>query len=58
MCKTKVQTNFYYDEARKCEHKKNITKLWCKIIFQTNVEQIERLALFVVLWGVNSNKLP
>jgi hypothetical protein len=38
--------------------KKNITKLWCKIVLQINVEQIEGHALFIVLWGISSKKLP
>ncbi len=30
---------FYYANICKHEHKKNMTRLWCKIIPKTNVEQ-------------------
>jgi hypothetical protein len=39
MCKTIVKTNLYY--ANICKHEKNMTRLWCKIVFKINVEQIE-----------------
>ncbi len=39
MCKTNVETNIYYVNKCKHEHEKNMTRLWCKIVFQTNVEQ-------------------
>jgi hypothetical protein len=42
MCKTNVKTNFYYANICKHEHEKNMTRLWCKIVPKTNVEQIER----------------
>jgi hypothetical protein len=38
MCKTNVKTNFHYANICKHEHKKNMTRLWCKIMFKTNVE--------------------
>ncbi len=38
MCKTNVKTNLYYSNICKHEHEKNITKLWCKIVFKINVE--------------------
>ncbi len=41
MCKTNVKTYFYYVDICTCEHEKNITRLWCKIMFKTNVEYIE-----------------
>jgi len=37
MCKTYV----YYVNICKHEHKRNMTRLWCKIMPKTNVEQIE-----------------
>jgi hypothetical protein len=37
----KVQTYFYCNEVRKCKHKTNIMRLWCKIVCQTIVEKIE-----------------
>jgi hypothetical protein len=42
MCKTNMKTNFYY--ANICKHKygKNMIKLWCKIMFKTNVEQTKK----------------
>jgi len=42
MCKTNVKTNFYYVNIYKYEHKKNMTRLSCKIVFKTNGEQIKR----------------
>jgi hypothetical protein len=28
--------------SKKCKHEKNKTRLWCKIVIQTNVEQTKR----------------
>jgi hypothetical protein len=42
MCKTNVKTNIYYANICKHEHEKNMTRLWCKIVPMTGVEQIER----------------
>jgi hypothetical protein len=42
MCKINVKTNFYYDNICKHEHEKNTTRLWCKIVFKTNVEQTKK----------------
>jgi hypothetical protein len=39
MCKTNVKMNLYYANICKHEYEKNITKLWCKIVLKTNVEQ-------------------
>ncbi len=41
MCKTNLKTNFYYANINKHEHEKNMTRLWCKIMFKIGVEQIE-----------------
>jgi hypothetical protein len=41
MCKTNVKMDFYYANMWKHEHKKNMTRLWCKIVPKTNVEQTE-----------------
>jgi hypothetical protein len=41
MCKTNVKTNIYYANTCKHEHEKNMTRLWCKIVPKTGVEQIE-----------------
>ncbi len=41
MCKTKIQRNFYCNKVIKRKHEKNITRLWCEIIFQIDVEQIK-----------------
>jgi hypothetical protein len=43
MCKTNMKTNIYYVNICKHEYEKNMTRLWCKIMLKTNVEQI---------WGV------
>jgi hypothetical protein len=42
MCKINVKTNLYYANICKHEHEKNITRLWCKIVLNTNVEQTKR----------------
>jgi hypothetical protein len=39
MCKTYVEMNLYYANISKHEHEKNMTRLWCKIVPKTNVEQ-------------------
>jgi hypothetical protein len=41
MCKTNMKINIYYVNICKHEHEKNMTRLWCKIMPKTNVEQIE-----------------
>jgi hypothetical protein len=41
MCKTNMKINFYYVNICKHEHKKNMTRLWCKIVRRIGVEQIE-----------------
>jgi hypothetical protein len=37
-----MKINFYYANIYKHEHEKNMTKLWCKIVFKTCVEQTKR----------------
>jgi len=39
MCKTNMKTNLYYSNICKHEHEKNMTRLWCKIVFKIGVEQ-------------------
>ncbi len=39
MCKTNVKIDFYYANTWKHEHGKNMTRLWCKIMLNTGVEQ-------------------
>jgi hypothetical protein len=34
--------NLYYANICKHEHKKNMTKLWCKIVLKIGVEHAER----------------
>jgi hypothetical protein len=41
MCKKKVETYIYYVNICKHEHEKNMTRLWCKIVAKTSVEQTE-----------------
>jgi hypothetical protein len=41
MCKTNAKTYFYCDNICKHEHEKNMTRLWCKIVPKTSVEQSE-----------------
>ncbi len=38
MCKTNMETNFYYANICKHEHEKNMTGPWCKIVLKTIVE--------------------
>ncbi len=42
MCKTNMETNFYYANICKYVHEKNMKRLWYKIMPKTNVEYIER----------------
>ncbi len=42
MCKTNMKMNLYCANICKHEDEKNITRLWCKIVFKTNVEQTKR----------------
>jgi hypothetical protein len=39
MCKTNVKMNIYYANICKHEYEKNMTRVWCKIMFKTNIEQ-------------------
>jgi hypothetical protein len=41
MCKTNMKTSLYYVNICKHEHENNMTRLWCKIVPKTNVEQTE-----------------
>ncbi len=40
--KTNVKMDRYYINVCKHEHEKNLTRLWCKSVPKTCVEQIER----------------
>jgi hypothetical protein len=39
ICKTNVKADIYYANICKHEYEKNMTRLWCKIVLKTNVEQ-------------------
>jgi len=41
MCKINVKTYIYYVNICKHEHEKNMTRLWCKIVFKTIVKHTE-----------------
>jgi hypothetical protein len=41
MWKTNMKTYIYCVNICKHEHEKNMTKLWCKIVLKTDVEQTE-----------------
>jgi hypothetical protein len=43
MCKTNIKMNQYYANICKHEHEKNMTRLWCKIMPSTNVEQLKQM---------------
>jgi len=60
MCKTNVKIDLYYVNIYKHEHEKNVTRLWCKIMLNTNAEHIEgnegSYSYFICLWGPSSRK--
>jgi hypothetical protein len=41
MCKITLKKNSYCANICKHEYEMNMTRLWCKIVPKTNVEQIE-----------------
>jgi intracellular sulfur oxidation DsrE/DsrF family protein len=41
MCKKNMKTDICYANIWKHEYEKNITRLWCKIVPKTGVQQIE-----------------
>ncbi len=41
MCKTNMKIYFYYANIYKYKHENNMTRLWCKIVFKTNVKHIK-----------------
>jgi len=54
MCKKRGEINFYYVNICRHEHENNVTKLWCKIVIKTNVEQTkgnERSYFYLCLFG-------
>jgi len=57
-----VKIDIYFANICKCEHEKNMKRLWCKIVLKTNVKQnFENegvLLLFIHFWGLKSRKLP
>ncbi len=42
MCTINVKTDLYYIKMHKHEHEKNLTRLWCKIMLNTGVEQTKK----------------
>ncbi len=42
MCKTNMKKYVYYANIYEHGHEKNMIRLWCKIMFKTNVEHIKR----------------
>jgi hypothetical protein len=43
MCKTNMKTNFYYANICECEHEKNMTKLWCKIVLKIRLNKLKKM---------------
>jgi hypothetical protein len=41
MCKINMKMDIYFPNICKHEHGKNMTRLWCKIMPKTSVEQTE-----------------
>jgi hypothetical protein len=41
MCKTNVETYFYYANICKLEYEKNMTRLWCRIMLKIGVDWTE-----------------
>jgi hypothetical protein len=64
MCKTNMKIDLFYANICKHEHEKNMTRLWCKIVPKTNVEQTEGnegsyIYLYpFALWGPSLKKFP
>jgi hypothetical protein len=38
MCKINMKIDLYYVNIYKHEYENNMTRLWCKIMFKTNIE--------------------
>lgn len=60
MCNTMVNMKIYFNNIRKHEHQMKRTRLWCKIVPQTYVEQIKSnkvLLLFISHFEFSSRKL-
>jgi hypothetical protein len=54
MCKTNMKMDLYYANVCKHEHEKNMTRLWCKVVPKTNVEQTkgnEGFHFYLYLFG-------
>jgi len=37
-----VNINLYYTNICKYEHENNMTRIWCKIVFKTSVEETKK----------------
>ncbi len=42
MYKINLKVNIYYANICKHEHEKNMTRVWCKIMCKTSVEQTKK----------------
>ncbi len=47
----KCEKYVYYVNMCKHEHKKNMIRVWCKIVLKTNVEQIEENGGFISIYS-------
>jgi hypothetical protein len=43
MCKTNMKMDLYYANICKHEHEKNMTRLWCKIMFRIGVNRLKEM---------------
>ncbi len=50
MCKTNVKMDLYYINICKHECEKNMTRLWCKIMPTSDVEQTKRNEGFIFIY--------
>ncbi len=57
MCEINKKMILYYVNICKHEHEKNMTRLWCKIMPKTSVEQTKKNE-GSPLWGLSLKKFP
>jgi hypothetical protein len=57
MCEINKKMILYYVNICKHEHEKNMTRLWCKIMPKTSVEQTKKNE-GSPLWGFSLKKFP
>ncbi len=48
---TNLKTYLYYASICKHEHKKNMIRLWCKIVLKSGIERNERFYFYLYPFG-------